>query len=183
MALKPKTNTPAEGTPTEEGFRPSEISAWVAECRSRLRRITGGEERHRAGLLAEARMRQALDLGGNLQDGIQAALRMYQTYVHEEIIDLSKIANAAPSALPPLTPEALAGIERKLATAATIREILQTWAARDEATGPCALEDSACRSLRRLEYLASRGWLPQPDYRTQTAIHSWRALAKPEAAA
>ena len=66
MALKPKTNTPAEGTPIEEGFRPSEISAWVAECRARLRRITGGEERHRAGLMAEARMRQALDEGAPL---------------------------------------------------------------------------------------------------------------------
>ena len=160
MSRRIVANEPEEHS-SEDGFRPAEISAWVAECRSRLRRITGGEERHRAGLMAEARMRQALDDGEPLDRTLAQVMEFYRDNQKTKV-----------------STEAMASIERKLVTAAKVRDQLQAWASNDRTTGPCALENAACRSIRRLETLAANGWLPRPDYATQTAIHAWRATKK-----
>jgi hypothetical protein len=165
MGLKAKTNMPDEEAPISDGFRPVEISAWVAECRSRLRRITCGEERHRAGLMAEARMRLALDQGEPLDRTLARTMEFYRDHQRDD-----------------LPAEILSGIDRKVATGNKIRSILEEWTRQDDGKGVCCLENAACRSLLRLEYLSAQGWLPEPSYAVRTAIRATKTSGSEAAA-
>lgn len=166
-----KINEPGEA-PASDGFAPSEISEWLADCRHALRQITCGAKSQRDALIATARMRMSI----KASESVGQALRLF-AQSGKPVISMDDLADPV-AHLRELPADVLADIDRQVSESDVIREQLSIWAARDKDNGPCAAENSACRRFPRLRYLVSLGIVPPATIEQQTALMSWVALCR-----
>lgn len=166
-----KNNEPGEA-PVHDGFAPSAVVEWIADCRQALRKITCGAKSQRDALIAGARMRLAIRSSGGNGD----AMRLF-AQSGKPVISTDDLADPV-AHLRELPPDALADIGRQVSEADAIREQLAIWASRDRDTGPCAGENSACRRFSRLRYLVTLGIVPTATNEQETALRGWLALCR-----
>lgn len=166
-----KNNDPGEAPPQDE-FAPSQVTEWIADCRHSLRRITCGAKSQRDALVAVARMRLAIQMGGT----IGAAMGLF-AQSGKPVISTDGLADPV-AHLRDLPADVLADIDRQVSESDAICEQLAIWASRDKDNGPCAGENAACRRFYRLRYLVTLGVVKGPSNEQQTALRQWMAVCR-----